>query len=948
MKHRIVSVIMCALLLCALIPPVLPVSADVTTLTSPDTAIVSSTLTGEVGSEATVAIGSGTFRVKIGTTGFAKLSEALEAVPAGATVLLAPGTYSEGVTIKKDVTILGPKHGIDPNVRGQSITDDWTRNPARGTDEAVLTTSWHVGINANDKKVYDCKNVVIDGIAISGAGMLRSNYGDTGSINLTYKNILVTDYTTKNNGPFYCYSYYPNQATNKYSRNLTVENIRFEKLTTAPGFNLTVDTLDASGIYFDAQSTGKMFGFLTVSDTAQAGGEVNITVRDSMFRQKVNQVLNCNLKADSGGHNFNKNIAKCAKITVNIQNNVFANNDSAVASNNNIIVPQIQSDNVYFNIKDNVFTQSGTASGNFIAIHGATGALALGEKFVITGNKFINIPTALNISASTTAFDLTGNYFETAEGKPAKPVVVGLDKTDWWYMSADMTYKSTDIADVLDGVPNVGTVDKVAKTLSDAVSVDSYKVTIDTANYNEVAIYADKELTKELSNPVKLYSEINTFYIKIMSANREKYVVYTATIATFAPDKLSYNQATELRWFGRTYTEDGKTFFNWSASGFEFRFKGSGATAVIASNAPGGNNTAYIKIYIDGVEQPDVALTSKSMTITLAKGLDPNVEHTVRVLKRTNARSSSAALVSLKLTDGEKLAPNANATRLIEFIGDSITVGYATVAGSNTTWSTATEDATKTYASQIAEAFGAEYMVTAISGRGVVRNTGGDTDKLLPAIYGYVDQYNNPGVEYDFARQPDVIVINLGTNDASSNNSSLTAVQFSAGLKAFLLDVRAKNPNAEIVYTYGMMTTKYMQQMQDVVKELAAAGDDKITFVKLTACKTTERAINHPTAEAYVSRGEALIEHIAEKTGWVVGEEPVTEPVTKPATEPVTEPVTEEPLPESETNAPETTLAPETTAPTTEGGCGAAAVSAAATLTAAAAVVLTKKKQEDK
>ena len=320
-------------------------------------------------------------------------------------------------------------------------------------------------------------------------------------------------------------------------------------------------------------------------------------------------------------------------------------------------------------------------------------------------------------------------------------------------------------------------------------------------------------------------------------------------------------------------------------------------------------------------------------------------------MKRTNARSSSAALVSLKLTDGEKLAPNASSKRLIEFIGDSITVGYATVAGKNTTWSTATEDATKTYASQIAEAFGAEYMVTAISGRGVVRNTGGDTDKLLPAIYGYVDQYNNPGVKYDFARQPDVIVINLGTNDASGNNSSLTTAEFSAGLKAFLLDVRAKNPNAEIVYTYGMMTTKYMKQMQDVVKELQDAGDTKISFVKLDACKANERAINHPTAEAYISRGEVLIEHIAQLTGWVVGEEPVTEPVTEPATEPVTEPVTEEPLPESDTNAPATTLAPETTAPEQpSGGCGASALATAATvtLTAAAAVVLTKKKEDDK
>lgn len=940
MKRLICTVLVIATLI-ALALSAMSVSAAAL----PDnTVAVAASLTGASGSSADVKIGDTTYSVKIGTTGFAKLSEALVAVPAGGTILLAPGTYSEQVTITKDVTILGPKHGIDPNVRGASITDDWTRNPARGSDEAVLTASWHVGINAPNNQVYDCHNVTIDGISISGAGMLRSNYGVDGSITLNYKNILVTDYTTSKNGPFYCFSYYPNKSTNDYSRTLNVENIRFEKLTTAPGFNLTVDKMDASGIYFDSASTGKMFNFLTVSSKVQAGGTVELNVHDCMFRQKINQVLNCNLTPDSGGYKFNSNIAKCGKITVNIENNVFANNNSSAASNNNIIAPQIKSDNIFFNIKNNVFTQSGTVSANYIAIHGATDARALGEKFVIEGNKFFNIPIALNIPNSTTPFDLTGNYFQTADGTPAKPVVAGQDKTAWWYMDADMKTKSSDFADKLDGVPNVGTVSADAKTLHDKVDTDSYKVTIDTASYNEMYLFADKELTQSLPNPVKLYSTTNTFYIKITSANGEKFHVYTATVETTAPDKLSFNPATELRWFGRTYSQNGAYFFNWSASGFEFSFKGSGATATIASNAPGGSNTAYIKIFIDGVEQPDVALTKTSQTVTLAKGLDPNAEHTVKVVKRTNARSSFAALVSLSLTDGQKLAPPAAPTRLIEFIGDSITVGYATVANGKTTWGTDTEDATKTYASRIAEAFYADYMVTAISGRGVVRNTGGDTDKLLPAIYGYVDQYNNPGVEYDFARQPDVIVINLGTNDASGNNSSLTAAEFREGLKAFLKDVRAKNPNAEIIYTYGMLKTTYINDIQTIVKELQNEGDSHIRFVKLQTCSTAERAIGHPTAEAYISRGVVLIEQIAAATGWVAGEKPVEETTPAETTPAETTPVPAQP----DETTPATPA--ETTPADTEkdGGCGSAALPLATLGVAmAAGAVIAKKRKEN-
>ena len=196
---RLISAILTLSIMIALFPLVLPAAAEALPA---DTAVVSSALSGENGTTAEVTVGDKTYSVVIGTTGFKTVAPALEALPAGGTLILAAGTYSESVTITKDITILGPKAGIDPNVRGANKTDDWTRNPLRGEGEAVLAASWHVGIHAGNKAVYDCHNVTIDGIAISGAGMLRSNYGGEGNITLTYKNILVTGYTTKNNGPF--------------------------------------------------------------------------------------------------------------------------------------------------------------------------------------------------------------------------------------------------------------------------------------------------------------------------------------------------------------------------------------------------------------------------------------------------------------------------------------------------------------------------------------------------------------------------------------------------------------------------------------------------------------------------------------------------------------------------------------------------------------------------
>ena len=202
---RLISAILTTSLLLALFPFALNVSAD---NLPGNTVVVDASLTAANGTAVDVVIGDQVYSVIIGTTGFAKVSAALDAVPAGGTIILAAGTYSESVTITKDVTFLGPKAGINPNVKGAEKTDDWTRNPLRGEGEAVLTTSWHVGINATNKAVYDCHNVTFDGMAVSGAGMFRSNYGAAGNITLTYKNMLVYGYTTSGNGPFYCYSYY--------------------------------------------------------------------------------------------------------------------------------------------------------------------------------------------------------------------------------------------------------------------------------------------------------------------------------------------------------------------------------------------------------------------------------------------------------------------------------------------------------------------------------------------------------------------------------------------------------------------------------------------------------------------------------------------------------------------------------------------------------------------
>ena len=331
-----------------------------------------------------------------------------------------------------------------------------------------------------------------------------------------------------------------------------------------------------------------------------------------------------------------------------------------------------------------------------------------------------------------------------------------------------------------------------------------------------------------------------------------------------------YGLQQDGRYIGRTYETGGTQWFNWSASGFSVRFQGSGLKANIASNAPDATNYAYLKVYVDGVEQTDILLNKKMQTVVLAEGLNPDEIHTVEVRKRNSPRSSTAGLLSMEVLDGNKVAPEAAKGKLIEFVGDSLTVGYSAADGNKTetTWSTKTEDATKTYSKQVADAFDAEYMVTAISGRGVVMNNGGASGYLFPEIYPELDIYNMPGTAYDFALQPDVIVINLGTNDATNSNLDVDA--FRAGVYSFIKTVREKNPNAQIIWAYGLrsdkMTAQVAAAIEAAVTQVNNEGDNQVHYLPLAVA--TDMHLNHPTEAAYAPSGEKIIEKIEEITGW--------------------------------------------------------------------------------
>jgi lysophospholipase L1-like esterase len=76
--------------------------------------------------------------------------------------------------------------------------------------------------------------------------------------------------------------------------------------------------------------------------------------------------------------------------------------------------------------------------------------------------------------------------------------------------------------------------------------------------------------------------------------------------------------------------------------------------------------------------------------------------------------------------------PPAGASRLIEVIGDSISCGYGDLGKLADSECLTTESHWDSYEAVAARALGAEVSTIAASGRGVIRNYGGDTSGTMP------------------------------------------------------------------------------------------------------------------------------------------------------------------------------------------------------------------------
>lgn len=260
-----------------------------------------------------------------------------------------------------------------------------------------------------------------------------------------------------------------------------------------------------------------------------------------------------------------------------------------------------------------------------------------------------------------------------------------------------------------------------------------------------------------------------------------------------------------INYCGR-FTDDHQ--FAWTGCQIEIE---TDSTAICAGLELTGGQAAGITAVVDGQEQT-LIIRSGQKDYAVAEGLSAG-RHRIVLFKRNEASLGVVRFDGFRLTEGSQLFEVKKPERKILVIGDSITCAYGNEAKNPKEGNTVeNQNGYMSYAAIAARELNAQLMMVCWSGRGMYRNRqiGNDTADTMPKMFTRILPFQDRP-EWDSSRFiPDVVVINLGTNDSSTQGgkSPLDKAAFLGAYKEFIARIRTFAPDAKLILSVGPMNSK--------------------------------------------------------------------------------------------------------------------------------------------
>ncbi len=336
-----------------------------------------------------------------------------------------------------------------------------------------------------------------------------------------------------------------------------------------------------------------------------------------------------------------------------------------------------------------------------------------------------------------------------------------------------------------------------------------------------------------------------------------------------------------LRSIGRNRFLDGILYLGWSGSCVEFETSSDSLSLTLHTSGPMNGWPARVGIFVDDFTNPVVremvTRPVQHLSLPLKKGGGK-----VRIMKLSEQAFGVLGISDLHVSGD--IRPTPARDRRIEFIGDSITCGYGVEAGPSDVFATSTENPASAYALLASEALHADASLTAWSGIGLTSAWVPETaekpsdDLLMSRLYPRSDLRLDDwlGLEpvpHDFARDPvDLVVINLGTNDASWTRKIPEREEaFAQAYRRFLCQVSDARPGTPILCTCGLMEQSLCGIIRQEQERFASAHPGlKTGFLCFPLQQPSDSygADGHPSAATHEKAAKILEESIRNLMDW--------------------------------------------------------------------------------
>jgi hypothetical protein len=355
---------------------------------------------------------------------------------------------------------------------------------------------------------------------------------------------------------------------------------------------------------------------------------------------------------------------------------------------------------------------------------------------------------------------------------------------------------------------------------------------------------------------------------------RTGFFVLIMTIALSAQSLISPGDPA-IRYMGRVDRSlPDRVMFDWPGITIQTIFAGTICGMIL-------EGVNYYDAFVDGVLTSTFLTRPQRATYTVAKNLTDR-NHRLLIVKRSESPQSTASFFGFLLEKGKTLAALPEQTqRKMEFIGDSYSAGFANEylnrecpSGKDDSIILAATNSRKAFGPLVARAFGADYHLIAISGKGLVRNYNGiDKGRELPVYYDrtLIAPVNEgkASSRWDFSKwKADAVVIAIGINDFQADPPYADSIKFDSTYHALIERIRKQYPGVKIICcaTRVWPTDALIPRVKAIVGQQKAGGHGDVRYFEYI---TENGALyGHPHIYDHQTIADGLIPLVAEATGW--------------------------------------------------------------------------------